>query len=91
MYETHTFYSNSVELKRLPFELFHVAISKFSGPVAMYLNKSIGTDITFSSEESDFILLFSNKGTIFNKVPFYTKDKILAFDFFPSEILMMGT
>jgi hypothetical protein len=73
IYEVHTFNQNSVEIKRLPFELFHVCTAKFSGPTAMYLNKMITTDITFSSDESDNILMFSGKGTIFNKVPFTIK------------------
>lgn len=41
IYETHTFNTNALELKRVSFELFHMSLAKFSGPIAAYINKSI--------------------------------------------------
>ena len=35
--------------------------------------------------------MFSNKGTIFNKIPFFIKEKIIYFDFLDDEVLMVGT
>ena len=57
----------------------------------MFLDKSIPSDLTFSPEDEDSILLFSNRGSIFNRVPFYVKDKVVFFQFTSEEVLVLGT
>lgn len=35
--------------------------------------------------------MFSNKGSVFNKVPFFIKERIIFFEFLYDEVLMVGT
>jgi hypothetical protein len=60
------------DFKTISFELFHVAASSFSGPIATMRDRNVSTELSIPDELQNNIVIFSHKGKMLKKMPFAT-------------------
>lgn len=87
--QLHNFHRMNKDFKQISFELFHIAVASYNGPIATLRDRAVQTELSLPEEVENNVVLFSNKGKILRKIPFTTNERVMAFCFNKDEILII--
>lgn len=87
--QLHSFHRMNKDFKQISFDLFHIAVAKFSGPIATLRDRSVQTELSLPEEIENNVAIFSHKGKLLKKIPFSTTEKVITFTFTNDEIMII--